>query len=45
METMSAEYLLLFNQISQAIEELDTLKEQLIQAQQRAEDLYIEKSA
>ena len=42
---MSAEYLLLFNMISQTIEELDTLKERLIKAQQKAEDLYIDRSA
>lgn len=35
------EYTLLFNAITDAIEELEKLKQQLITAQQEAEEIYI----
>lgn len=35
------EYTLLFNAITDAIEELEKLKQQLITAQQKAEEIYI----
>jgi hypothetical protein len=37
------EYTLLFNAITDAIKELESLKEKLILAQQEAEEIYIEK--
>lgn len=37
------EYTTLFNAISDAIEELEALKQQLILAQQKAEEIFIEK--
>jgi hypothetical protein len=40
---MDKEYTLLFNAITDAIKELEILKEKLIKAQQEAEEIYIEK--
>ena len=37
------EYILLFNKISDAIEKLEDLKQELISAQQKAEEIFIEK--
>ena len=45
MEAISAEYLLLFNEISMTLEELDLLRARLVAAQQQAEEMYIKKSA
>ena len=41
MKSISKEYLLLFNAISDAEKALDQLRETLIAAQQQAEDLYL----
>lgn len=38
---ISKEYLLLFNTITDAIEELQRTQQQLISAQQKAEEIYI----
>lgn len=38
---MSEEYTLLFNSITDALETLDSLRKQLMDAQQKAEELYI----
>lgn len=40
---MSEEYTLLFNTITGALETLDSLRKQLIEAQQTAEEIYISK--
>ena len=40
---MSEEYILLFNTITEALETLDILREQLMEAQQKAEEIYISK--
>ena len=40
---MSEEYTLLFNTITDALETLDTLRNQLMDAQQKAEEIYISK--
>lgn len=40
-ENAMKEYTLLFNAITDAIEELEKLKQQLITAQQKAEEIYI----
>lgn len=45
MEAISSEYLLLFNEISHTLEELEALKARLQEAQRKAEEMYIEKSA
>ena len=37
------EYTTLFNAITDAIEELENLKQQLVSAQQKAEEIFIEK--
>ena len=37
------EYILLFNTISDTIEKLEELKQQLILSQQKAEEIFIEK--
>jgi hypothetical protein len=37
------EYILLFNKISDAIEKLEELKQELILSQQKAEEIFIEK--
>ena len=37
------EYTTLFNAITDAIEELENLKRQLVSAQQKAEEIFIEK--
>ena len=37
------EYILLFNKISDAIEKLEELKQGLFSAQQKAEEIFIEK--
>ena len=37
------EYILLFNKISDAIEKLEELKQEPISAQQKAEEIFIEK--
>ena len=42
-ETLSQEYLLLFNTLSDAEERLMQLYTSLVAAQQRAEELYLEK--
>ena len=41
MKSISKEYLLLFNAISDAEETLNQLRKTLIAAQQQAEDLYL----
>ena len=38
---MSEEYILLFNTITDALEALDSLRKQLMEAQQQAEEIYI----
>ena len=38
-----AEYTLLFNAITDAIKEIDILREKLVLAQQEAEEIFIEK--
>ena len=43
METITKEYLVLFNAITAAEETLQKLREELIHAQQVSEELYIEK--
>lgn len=40
---MDQKYLLLFNAVTNMIEQLDGMKEQLILVQQEAEELYISK--
>ena len=40
---MSEEYTLLFNTITDALETLDALRKQLMEAQQKAEEIYIAK--
>ena len=40
---MSEEYTLLFNTITDVLEELEKLSQKLIQAQQEAEEIYISK--
>ena len=40
---MSEAYTLLFNTITDALETLDTLRKQLMEAQQKAEEIYISK--
>lgn len=45
MNDISREYLLLFNAISDAEKSLEELKQKLVLAQQKAEDLYISKDA
>lgn len=45
MELLSAEYTLLFNTLSKTIEELNEMAAKLMEVQQKAEELYIEKSA
>lgn len=42
MRDITKEYALLFNAISHAEETLDRLREELILAQQQAEELYLE---
>lgn len=44
MKTLSKEYLLLFNTISDAEETLQHLRETLIAAQQQAEELFLNAS-
>ena len=44
MEQLTPEYLCLFHAITDAIEELDRLKADLIAAQRRAEELYMERT-
>ena len=41
MTDISAEYLTLFNAITDAVEQLESLRLRLILTQQRAEDLYL----
>lgn len=43
MDKLSKEYILLFNEITEAIESLDQIKERLVLAQQKAEELFISK--
>lgn len=43
MENLTQEYLLLFNTISDAEQALERLRQQLVLAQQKAEELYISK--
>ena len=38
---VSEEYILLFNAITDALETLDSLRKQLMEAQQQAEEIYI----
>lgn len=45
MSDISKEYLLLFNTITDVEEALNTLRAQLIAAQQKAEALFVESSA
>ena len=40
---MSEEYTLLFNAITDALETLETIRKDLIQAQQQAEEIWISK--
>ena len=42
MENLTKEYLYLFNTISDTIEELEAIKQKLMQSQSIAEQLYIE---
>lgn len=44
MEHLEPEYLCLFHAITEAIEELDRLKADLLDAQRRAEALYVERT-
>ena len=44
MNTISKEYLLLFNAITDAEETLQALRAQLIAAQQQAEDAFLEEA-
>lgn len=44
MEHLDPEYLCLFHAITETIEELDRLKADLIDAQRRAEELYMERT-
>lgn len=44
MEHLDPEYLCLFHTITETIEELDRLKADLIAAQRRAEELYVERT-
>ena len=44
MEHLDPEYLCLFHAITETIEELDRLKEDLLDAQRRAEALYVERT-
>ena len=41
MDPISKEYLLLFNAVTGALEDLERLRRQLLEAQQQAEALYI----
>ncbi len=41
MEELSQEYILLFNVITDTLEELEQLRRKLIEAQQQAEEFYI----
>ncbi len=43
MENLSAEYLLLFNAVSETVNKLEEMKQALLNAQMYAEDLYISK--
>ena len=43
MSELSKEYLILFSAITQAEQELQLLQERLIAAQQRAEEMYLQK--
>ena len=45
MEVINAEYLVLFNAVTCSIEKLEELKKQLMEAQQKAEELYIDRTA
>ena len=38
---MTEEYILLFNTVTDALETLETLRTKLIEAQQKAEEIYI----
>ena len=42
-DRMSEEYILLFNAITDALATLETIRNDLIQAQQMAEEIYISK--
>lgn len=44
MEHLDPEYLCLFRAVTEAIEELDRLKADLMAAQRRAEELYVERT-
>lgn len=44
MEHLDPEYLCLFHAITETIEELDRLKADLMAAQRRAEELYVERT-
>lgn len=41
MDSISKEYLLLFNTVTDALESLEQLRQHLLEAQQQAESLYI----
>ena len=43
METLSREYVFLFNTIARTHQELQRLQETLVQAQRTAEELYLER--
>ncbi len=43
METLSREYVFLFNTIARTQQELQRLQETLVQAQRTAEELYLER--
>lgn len=45
MQTITKEYLLLFNAITTATQALQQLQQQLITAQQLAEDIYLQEEA
>lgn len=44
MEHLDPEYLCLFHAITETIEELERLKAELMEAQRRAETLYVERT-
>lgn len=44
MEQLTPEYLCLFHAITETIEELERMKADLIAAQRRAEELYMERT-
>lgn len=41
MKNLTEEYILLFNEVTEAIEELNQIRNRLIKAQQKAEEIFI----